>query len=293
MQTTTNIGLKTYEAGDPTDWLGEFNYNMNKIDTAVGAQNDAIDVIEETAGTAVSTANTASATATEALNTAESKTSINDNVASASTTYSSNKINDLISGIEPGTEIDDSVTSTTKTWSSSKINTEVSSKASINDTTASNTTTYSSNKIDELLSYDNYASYYSYETPQADNYNYDHDITINEDGFYIIESIINAKVTNSSTTYPGKLFTNGISEINLKRNNSSYSIAKESKLSSLDFTNVINHTYVNNVNSIIFKNNASLFLKAGDVINIKNTEGDSDIVQTWKFISNVKIYRLY
>ncbi len=122
MQTTTNIGLKTYEAGDPTDWLGEFNYNMNKIDEAVGDQNDAIDVIEATAGTAVTTANTASATATEALNTAEGKTSINDNVASASTTYSSNKINELISG---GAVIDDSVTSTTKTWSSSKINNEI------------------------------------------------------------------------------------------------------------------------------------------------------------------------
>ena len=158
MQTTTNIGLKTYEANDPTDWLGEFNYNMNKIDTAVGDQNDAIDVIEETASTAVNTANTASATAEEALTTAEGKTSVNDNVASATTTYSSNKINELISGIQPGTEIDDSVTSTTKTWSSSKINTEITavetvanSKASINDTTASNTTTYSSNKINDLI----------------------------------------------------------------------------------------------------------------------------------------------
>lgn len=66
MQTTTNIGLKTYEAGDPTDWLGEFNYNMNKIDQAVGSQNDQIDLIEETAGTAVTTANSAVTTATEA-----------------------------------------------------------------------------------------------------------------------------------------------------------------------------------------------------------------------------------
>ena len=151
MQTTTNIGLKTYEANDPTDWLGEFNYNMNKIDTAVGSQNDQIELIETTASTAVSTANTASATATEALTTAEGKTSVNDNVASASTTYSSNKINDLISGIQPGTEIDDTVTSTTKTWSSSKINTEVSAKASINDTTYSTTTTYSSKHIRDAL----------------------------------------------------------------------------------------------------------------------------------------------
>lgn len=148
MQTTTNIGLKTYEANDPTDWLGEFNYNMNKIDEAVGSQNDAIDVIEETAGTAVTTANTASATATEALTTAESKTSVNDNVASATTTYSSNKINELIEGAG-GAVIDDSTTSLTSTWSSSKINTD---KASINDTTASNTSTYSSNKINDLLS---------------------------------------------------------------------------------------------------------------------------------------------
>ena len=150
MQETTNIGLKTYEANDPTDWLGEFNYNMNKIDTAVGSQNDQIEVIEETARTAVTTANTATATASEALTTAQGKTSVNDNVASATTTYSSNKINDLISGIQPGTEIDDTVTSTTKTWSSSKINTEISAKASINDTTAGSTTTYSSIKNNTL-----------------------------------------------------------------------------------------------------------------------------------------------
>ena len=302
MNTTPNINLSTYTS-DPNDKFNlmvTFNENMNKIDTAVGAQNDEIDVIEQTANTAVSTANTASTTATsasttatQALDVANSKPSINDTVAGPTSTYSSEKIEELISEIQPGSEIDDTTTSTTKTWSSSKINTEISSKASINDTTASNTTTYSSNKIESLLSYNNYATYYSYETPQANNYNYDRDITINEDGFYIIESIINAKVTNSSTTYPGKLFTNGISEIILKRDNTQYSIAKESKLSSLDFTNVINHTYVNNVNSIIFKNNTSLFLKAGDVINIKNTQGDSDIVQTWLFISNVKIHRIY
>lgn len=293
MQTTTNIGLKTYEANDPTDWLGEFNYNMNKIDESVGTQNQSINLIGQTATTAVTTANTASTTANTALTTANSKASIDDLVSSTTTTYSSDKIDDLISGIQPGTEIDDNVTSTTKTWSSNKINTEISGKASINDTTASNTATYSSNKIESLLSYDNYATYYSNETTEANNYNYDHDITINDDGYYIIESIINAKVSDSSTTYPAKLFTNGISEINLKRNNISHTIANENKLSSVDFTNVLNHQYVNNVNNIIFKNNASLFLKAGDVINIKNTEGNSDIVQTWKFTSNVKIYRIY
>ena len=157
MQETTNIGLKTYEANDPTDWLGEFNYNMNKIDTAVGSQNDQIDVIEETASTAVSTANTASTTATNALNTANTKASIDDLVSSTTTTYSSDKIDDLISGIQPGTEIDDTTTSTTSTWSSSKINTEIdavetiaNSKASINDTTAGSSTTYSSNKSNNM-----------------------------------------------------------------------------------------------------------------------------------------------
>ena len=149
MQTTTNIGLKTYEANDPTDWLGEFNYNMNKIDTAVGTQNDAIEVIEETASTAVTTANTASTTAntasttaSEALQTASTKASIDDNVASATTTFSSNKINDLISGIQPGTEIDDTVTSTTKTWSSSKINTEISSANTFPDYNYSDSVAY-------------------------------------------------------------------------------------------------------------------------------------------------------
>lgn len=158
MQTTTNIGLKTYEASDPTDWLGEFNYNMNKIDQAVGSQNDQIEVIEETASTAVTTANSAVTTATEALTTANSKTSIDDLVSSDSTTYSSDKIDDLISEIQPGTEIDDTITSTDKTWSSSKINSEIDAvetiangKASINDTTASASTTYSSNKIDQLI----------------------------------------------------------------------------------------------------------------------------------------------
>lgn len=295
MNNTPNINLSTYTS-DPNDkfnLLVTFNNNMTKIDTAVGSQYDQIELIETTASTAVSTANTASATATEALTTAEGKTSVNDNVASATTTYSSNKINELISGIQPGTEIDDTVTSTTKTWSSSKINTEVSAKASINDTTAGSTTTYSSNKIDSLVSYNNYASYYSNETSEANNYNYDHDITIDADGFYIINSIVNAKVTDSSTTYPAKLFTNGSSEVNLKRNNLSYNISSESKLASVDFTNVTTHTYVNNRKNIIFKNNASIFLKAGDVINIKNTEGDSEKVQTWKFTSNVKIYRIY
>lgn len=85
MQTTTNIGLKTYEANDPTDWLGEFNYNMNKIDTAVGSQNDQIELIETTASTAVSTANTASATATQASTTANEALEATDSLSEMTT----------------------------------------------------------------------------------------------------------------------------------------------------------------------------------------------------------------
>lgn len=193
MQTTTNIGLKTYEANDPTDWLGEFNYNMNKIDTAIGSQNDAIDVIEETAGTAVTTANTANDTATEALTTAESKTSVNDNVASATTTYSSNKINELISGAG-GAVIDDTETSTTKTWSSSKINTEVSTKASINDTTAGSTTTYSSNKINSLLgaSAIDFSSKTVVATGTVENTRLAVDYTVASDGYYMFDFILHS-----------------------------------------------------------------------------------------------------
>ena len=44
-----------------------------------------VEVIEETASTAVTTANTASTTASEALQTASTKASIDDNVASATT----------------------------------------------------------------------------------------------------------------------------------------------------------------------------------------------------------------
>lgn len=153
MNNTPNINLSTY-TNDPNDKFNlmvTFNGNMEKIDEAVGGQNNKIDLVEATANSAVTTANSAVTTATEALTTANSKTSIDDLVSSTTTTYSSDKIDDLISGIQPGTEIDDSVTSTTKTWSSSKINTEVSAKASINDTTASASTTYSSNKIDQLI----------------------------------------------------------------------------------------------------------------------------------------------
>jgi hypothetical protein len=188
--------------------------------------------------------------------------------------------------------IDDTTASETTTYSSNKINNELSAKASINDTTASNITTYSSNKIDSLISYNNYATYYTNETTESNTFDYKHDTIIDADGFYIINSIVNAKVTDSSKTHPGKLFVYGSCEVNLNRNNETYTITKESKLASLDFTNVTNHTYVNDIKNIIFKNNASLFLKAGDVINIKNFKGTSDITQTWKFTSSVNIYRI-
>ena len=50
---------------------------------------------------------------------------INDTSASDSTTYSSEKIEDLISDIPTGAEIDDSTEALTTTWSSSKIKTEI------------------------------------------------------------------------------------------------------------------------------------------------------------------------
>lgn len=170
MQTTTNIGLKTYEANDPTDWLGEFNYNMNKIDTAVGNQSSTITEIETTANSAEATANTASTTANNALTVANSKPTLDDTTATTTTTYSSSKIEEEISAVNTIAEnavsiasgkatINDNSASSTTTYSSNKINTEVSavetianSKASINDTTASSSATYSSTKINTLLS---------------------------------------------------------------------------------------------------------------------------------------------
>ena len=50
---------------------------------------------------------------------------IDDTTASTTTTYSSEKIEDLISDIPTGAEIDDSTETTTTTWSSSKIKTEI------------------------------------------------------------------------------------------------------------------------------------------------------------------------
>ncbi len=50
---------------------------------------------------------------------------IDDTTVSTTTTYSSDKIEDLISDIPTGAEIDDSTETTTTTWSSSKIKTEI------------------------------------------------------------------------------------------------------------------------------------------------------------------------
>lgn len=50
---------------------------------------------------------------------------IDDTTASTTTTYSSEKIEDLISDIPTGAEIDDSTETTTTTWSSTKIKNEI------------------------------------------------------------------------------------------------------------------------------------------------------------------------
>lgn len=192
MQYTENLNLTKYEANDPTNWLVTFNTNMDKIDSGVGNVANELTEIESDVSTAISTANSANTTAGNALSVANSKTSIDDIVSSASTTYSSNKINELISGIQPETEIDDSVTSLTKTWSSSKINTEVSSKASINDTTPGNTTTYSSNKINSLLGVSaiDFSSKTVVETGTVSNQRLTINYTVESDGYYQIHYLL-------------------------------------------------------------------------------------------------------
>ncbi len=55
----------------------------------------------------------------------ENVAEIDDTTASTTTTYSSEKIEDIISDIPTGAEIDDSTETTTTTWSSSKIKTEI------------------------------------------------------------------------------------------------------------------------------------------------------------------------
>ena len=85
MNVTPNIELSTYTS-DPNDafnLLVTFNSNMNKIDTAVGAQNSQIDAIGDTAAaasaaatSAVTAANQASTTAAEALGETDDLTEI-------------------------------------------------------------------------------------------------------------------------------------------------------------------------------------------------------------------------
>lgn len=90
MNNTPNINLSTYTS-DPNDkfnLLVTFNNNMNKIDQAVGSQNDQIEVIEETASTAVSTANTASSTANSALTTASTASSTANSALTATNSLS-------------------------------------------------------------------------------------------------------------------------------------------------------------------------------------------------------------
>lgn len=142
---TENIELDKYESSDSTNYLVTFNGNMDKIDTAIGDISDNVDTATSTANTALSTANTASTTATTAYTTATSKASIDDLASSTSTTYSSDKIDSLISGITPGTVIDDTTASATTTYSSSKISDIVG--AVIDDTSTSLTSTWSSSKI--------------------------------------------------------------------------------------------------------------------------------------------------
>ena len=81
---------------------------------------------------------------------------IDDTTASTTSTYSSEKIEDLISDIPTGAEIDDSTETTTTTWSSSKIKTEIDAGGGggsdvIDDTNVTTTTTFSSSKIVDLL----------------------------------------------------------------------------------------------------------------------------------------------
>lgn len=77
---------------------------------------------------------------------------IDDSTSSLTTTYSSDKIDDLIENIPGADVIDDTVTTTTKTWSSSKIRTEIDAGGGggsdvIDDTVTSTSKTWSSSKI--------------------------------------------------------------------------------------------------------------------------------------------------
>ena len=76
---------------------------------------------------------------------------INDTTTSTTTTYSSKKIEDKLSGLKNNIDgiINDNI-STTTTYSSKKIESKIQSL--INDTTTSSKTTYSSEKIDDTMS---------------------------------------------------------------------------------------------------------------------------------------------
>ena len=69
---TTNYELSQYIGTDKPTYLGDYNGDMLKIDTALKNNADAISAASTNATTAVNTANTASTNATTALNKANS-----------------------------------------------------------------------------------------------------------------------------------------------------------------------------------------------------------------------------
>jgi hypothetical protein len=87
MNTTPNINLSTYTSNpnDKFNLMVTFNENMNKIDNAVGGQNQQINLIGETASTAVTTANSAVTTATRANQNASQALEATDSLAELTT----------------------------------------------------------------------------------------------------------------------------------------------------------------------------------------------------------------
>lgn len=88
MNTTPNIGLSTY-TNDPNDKFNlqvTFNGNMEKIDTAVGAQNTQIGAIDETA-TQASTAASNALTAAEQASTTAGQAAVETNKLKEITTF--------------------------------------------------------------------------------------------------------------------------------------------------------------------------------------------------------------
>lgn len=75
---------------------------------------------------------------------------IDDSTASATTTYSSEKVTDLVNNVTTGAEIDDLATHADKTWSSNKINEEFLAR-DIDDNNVSSDTPYSSQKVVDLI----------------------------------------------------------------------------------------------------------------------------------------------